>query len=80
MPSTLEDGFVVEEAPIPGNALSFIYKNILDICVIYNYARPNKTQYSEAVSKTTNVNYKKIYSKLTEPSNILFRGNRPIEE
>ena len=27
VPSTLEDGFVVEEAPIPGNALSFIYKN-----------------------------------------------------
>ena len=52
-------------------SLSFIYKHILDICVIYNYSRPNKTQYAEAVSKTTNVNYKKIYSKLTEPSNII---------
>jgi len=27
IPSEIKDGFVVEEAPVPGNALSFLYKN-----------------------------------------------------
>lgn len=47
-------------------SISFIPKHILDTCITFSYNRPNRSQYSEAISQVSNISYKKIYNRIGE--------------
>lgn len=47
-------------------SLSFLPEHIQNLCMVYQYSRPNRTQYSEAICKITGRHFKSTYNKMNE--------------